>query len=77
LGRAAAAVTGHSLDEAREWFDVLPDAMGIEDLVVRGAATGYAGGQRGWVKVNSVGVRCVRWPCAGEFRLVSALCGVR
>jgi hypothetical protein len=45
-----------SLDEAQEWFDVLPDAMGIEGLVVKGAATRYAGGQRGWVKVNSVGV---------------------
>ncbi|TCO42355.1 ATP dependent DNA ligase-like protein [Kribbella antiqua] len=45
-----------SLDEAQERFDVLPDAMGIEGLVVKGAATRYIGGRRGWVKVNSVGV---------------------
>ncbi|MEU4295142.1 hypothetical protein AB0E63_43570 [Kribbella sp. NPDC026596] len=41
-----------SLDEAREWFEVLPDAMGIEGLVIKGAATPYAGGQRGWRKVK-------------------------
>jgi ATP-dependent DNA ligase len=41
-----------SLAEAQEWFDVLPDAMGIEGLVVKGAATRYTGGQRGWVKVK-------------------------
>lgn len=40
------------LAEAQEWYDVLPAAMGIEGLVVKGAATRYAGGQRGWLKVK-------------------------
>jgi ATP-dependent DNA ligase len=40
------------LDEAQEWFDVLPDAMGIEGLVVKGAATRYVGGRREWLKVK-------------------------
>ena len=44
------------LAEAREWFDVLPDAMGIEGLVVKGASSRYAGGRRDWLRVNSVGV---------------------
>jgi ATP-dependent DNA ligase len=48
------------LEEAREWFDVLPAAMGIEGLIVKGAATRYAGGRREWLKVNSVGVRSAR-----------------
>ncbi|MET7284180.1 ATP-dependent DNA ligase [Kribbella sp. NPDC005582] len=41
------------LEEAREWFDVLPAAMGIEGLVVKGAATRYTGGRSGgWLKVK-------------------------
>jgi ATP-dependent DNA ligase len=44
-------------DEAREWFEVLPDAIGVEGLVVKGAATRYTPGRRdAWIKVNSVGV---------------------
>jgi ATP-dependent DNA ligase len=44
-------------DEAREWYDVLPAAMGIEGLVANGAATRYTPGRRdAWAKVNSVGV---------------------
>ncbi|MEU4295401.1 hypothetical protein AB0E63_44885 [Kribbella sp. NPDC026596] len=40
------------LEEAREWFDVLPAAMGVEGLVVKGAATRYVGGRRrtGWLR---------------------------
>jgi ATP-dependent DNA ligase len=38
--------------EAREWFDVLPAAMGIEGLVVKGAASRYVGGRREWLKVK-------------------------
>ena len=48
------------LEEAREWFEVLPAAMGVEGLVVKGAATRYVGGRREWLKVNSGGVGCVR-----------------
>ena len=40
------------LAEAREWFDVLPAAMGVEGLVVKGAATRYVGGRREWLKVK-------------------------
>ena len=41
------------VDEAREWFDVLPAAMGVEGLVVKGAATRYTPGRRdAWVKVK-------------------------
>jgi ATP-dependent DNA ligase len=29
------------LAEAREWFEVLPETMGVEGLVVKGAATRY------------------------------------
>ena len=32
------------LDEATEWFEVLPAAMGVEGLVVKGAATRYTPG---------------------------------
>ncbi|MEV8378811.1 hypothetical protein AB0P21_39095 [Kribbella sp. NPDC056861] len=48
------------IEEAREWFDVLPAAMGVEGLVVKGASSRYVGGRREWLKVNSVGVRRVR-----------------
>lgn len=49
------------LDEATEWFEVLPVAMGVEGLVVKGAATRYTPGRRdAWVKVNSVGVKGAR-----------------
>jgi ATP dependent DNA ligase domain len=41
------------IDEAREWFEVLPAAMGVEGLVVKGAATRYTPGRRdAWVKVK-------------------------
>ncbi|WP_432945766.1 ATP-dependent DNA ligase [Kribbella sp. CA-253562] len=40
------------VDEAREWFDVLPEAMGIEGLVVKGASSRYVGGRREWLKVK-------------------------
>jgi ATP-dependent DNA ligase len=38
------------IEEAREWFDVLPEAMGIEGLVVKGASSRYVGGRREWLK---------------------------
>jgi ATP-dependent DNA ligase len=34
------------LDEATEWFEVLSVAMGVEGLVVKGAATRYTPGRR-------------------------------
>jgi ATP-dependent DNA ligase len=40
------------IEEAREWFDVLPEAMGIEGLVVKGASSRYVGGRREWLKVK-------------------------
>jgi hypothetical protein len=51
------------VEEAQEWFDVLPAAMGIEDPVVKGASSRFVGGRREWLKVNSVGVGSVglRW----------------
>jgi ATP-dependent DNA ligase len=48
------------IEEAREWFEVLPEAMGVEGLVVKGAASRYVGGRREWLKVDSVGVGGVR-----------------
>jgi ATP-dependent DNA ligase len=33
------------IEEAREWFEVLPEAMGVEGLVVKGAASRYVGGR--------------------------------
>ncbi|TCO15666.1 ATP dependent DNA ligase-like protein [Kribbella steppae] len=54
------------VDEAREWFEVLHAAMGVEGLVVKGAATRYTPGRRdAWVKVNSVGVNRVRLIATG------------
>jgi ATP-dependent DNA ligase len=38
--------------EAEEWFDVLPDQLGIEGLVVKGAAAPYTPGKRTWRKVK-------------------------
>jgi ATP-dependent DNA ligase len=49
------------LEEAQEWFDILPEALGVEGLVVKGASSRYVGGRREWLKVNSVGVGGVRW----------------
>ncbi|MFG1626759.1 hypothetical protein [Kribbella sp. NPDC049227] len=41
------------LDEAREWFEVLPGGMGVEALVVKGAASRYTPARRdAWVKVK-------------------------
>jgi ATP-dependent DNA ligase len=34
------------LEEARDWFDALPAAIGMEGLVVKGAATRYLPGSR-------------------------------
>jgi ATP-dependent DNA ligase len=40
------------LEEAREWFDVLPAALGVEGLVVKGAGSRYVAGRREWLKVK-------------------------
>ncbi|MBB5840208.1 ATP-dependent DNA ligase [Kribbella italica] len=40
------------LAEAQEWFDVLPEAMGIEGLVVKAANSRYVPGRREWLKVK-------------------------
>jgi ATP-dependent DNA ligase len=42
------------LDEAQEWFDVLPEAMGVEGLVVKAANSRYVGGRHtgSWLKVK-------------------------
>jgi ATP-dependent DNA ligase len=40
------------VDEAREWLDLLPAAMGVEGLVVKGVSTRYAPGRRDWLKVK-------------------------
>lgn len=40
------------VDEAREWFDVLPEALGVEGLVVKGAASRYVGGRREWLRLK-------------------------
>jgi ATP-dependent DNA ligase len=50
----------YDVDEAREWYEVLPAAMGVEGLVAKGRATRYVPGRREWLKVNSVGVAAVR-----------------
>jgi hypothetical protein len=34
----------YEVDEAREWYDVLPAAMGVEGLVAKGRATRYVPG---------------------------------
>jgi ATP-dependent DNA ligase len=40
-------------DEAEQWFDNYAAAdVGVEGLVVKGAAQRYVGGQRGWLKVR-------------------------
>ena len=55
------------IDEAREWFAVLPAAMGVEGLVAKGAASRYTPGRRdAWIKVNSVGSRCSTSSLAGH-----------
>jgi len=38
-------------DEARDWFDNWP-AVGVEGLVIKGLATPYWPGQRGWAKLR-------------------------
>jgi ATP-dependent DNA ligase len=39
-------------EDAQEWFDVLPEAMVVEGLVVKGASSRYVGGRRDWLKVK-------------------------
>jgi ATP-dependent DNA ligase len=60
----------YEVDEAREWYDVLPAAMGVEGLVAKGRATRYVPGRREWLKVRSVGVGGVRFAGAGLYVLV-------
>jgi ATP-dependent DNA ligase len=40
------------IEEATEWFEILPETMGIEGLVVKGANSRYVGGRREWLKVK-------------------------
>jgi ATP-dependent DNA ligase len=62
----------YDLDEAREWFEVLPAAMGVEDLVLKPTAARYAGGRRSsWVKINSVGVAVFDELTSGTYNQVS------
>lgn len=63
--------------EARQWYDVLPSAIGVEGLVVKGAGTRYVGGSRAWLKVNSDGVCHVRLLARLVLYLVSISCAVR
>jgi ATP-dependent DNA ligase len=44
------------VDEAREWYEVLPAAMGVEGLVIKARHGRYAPARREWWKVNSLGV---------------------
>jgi ATP-dependent DNA ligase len=41
------------VEEAREWYEVLPGAMGVEGLVIKARHGRYAPGRREWWKVNS------------------------
>lgn len=64
------------IDEAREWFEVLPGATGVEGLVVKGASNRYTPGRRdAWMKVNSLGVLDVRF--AAVLGVVPGQRGVR
>jgi hypothetical protein len=43
----------YDADEAQEWFEVLPAALGVEGLVLKSTAARYAGGRRSsWGKVK-------------------------
>jgi len=42
----------YDVDEAHEWLEVLPEAMGVEGVVAKGAATRYYSGRREWLKVK-------------------------
>jgi len=42
----------YDVEEAREWLEVLPEAMGVEGVVVKGAVTRYYPGRREWLKVK-------------------------
>jgi hypothetical protein len=48
------------VDEATEWLEAIK-AYGVEGPVVKGASTKYQPGRTDWVKINSVGVRRVRF----------------
>ena len=60
------------IDEARDWFEVLPAAMGVEGIVAKGAASRYTPGRRdAWIKVNSVRVAVFDELTRGTFDQVS------
>lgn len=61
--------TTADVGEAREWFEIVPQAMGVEGMVVKGASLRDVGGRREWLKVNSVGLVSV----APRRRLASSL----
>jgi ATP-dependent DNA ligase len=71
-------VTG-DVAEAREWLEAFK-ASGVEGLVVKGATSRYQPGRREWVKVNSVGLRGVRFSfdaCAWSAYCVELVRGAR
>ena len=52
----------YDLAEAREWFEVLSAAIGVEGLVLKPTAARYAGGcSSSWAKIRSAGVPSVRF----------------
>ncbi len=55
----------YDVDEAQEWFDLLPGALGTEDRAVNGAASRYAPGRRDWLKTGSLGVVLSQHPGHG------------
>jgi len=47
----------YDLNEAQEWLEVLPAALGVEGLVMKPTGARYVGGRRSsWAKIISVGV---------------------
>ncbi|MGY4771263.1 ATP-dependent DNA ligase [Kribbella sp. CWNU-51] len=61
------------VSEAREWLEILPEAMGVEGLVVKGAGLRYVGGRREWLKVkhrDTVEVIAGRYTATSELVMV-------
>jgi hypothetical protein len=63
----------YDLAEARERFEVVPAAMGVEGLVLKPTAARYAGGRRSsWAKIDSPGVTVLDELTSGTFDQVSS-----
>ncbi|MEU0095616.1 hypothetical protein [Kribbella sp. NPDC006257] len=58
-------------EAAREWLSAFSHT-GVEGLVLKGGGSRYEPGKRAWIKVNSVGVGCIRMPQEPQFPLVRA-----